>query len=262
MARYCPLFSGSDGNCTYLGTASGGVLVDAGVSAKRITEALLQREIDPATLGGIFLTHEHTDHISGLKVFLKKYPMPVYATRGTLEAVLEKDALPAGATVYVMDGAVTVGDLSVTAFATPHDSSESCGYRVVFPDERTAAIATDIGHLTDTVKNAVNGCDLVHIESNHDVRMLECGPYPFYLKERILSRVGHLSNESCASLLPALLENGTTRFILSHLSDENNTPLLAQVTAQTALKATGALENRDFLLGVAAPSGTDDVLIF
>ncbi len=262
MARYCPLFSGSEGNCTYLGTANGGVLVDAGVSAKRMTEALLQRGIDPDSLHGIFLTHEHSDHISGLKVFLKKHPMPVYGTRGTLEAVADKDALPAGATVYAVDGTVAIGDLQVTAFATPHDSRESCGYRVIFPDERTAAIATDIGHLTDTVKEAVSGCDLVHIESNHDVRMLECGPYPFYLKERILSRVGHLSNERCAALLPSLLENGTTRFFLAHLSRENNTPLLAQMTAQTALKAMGALENRDFLLGVAAPVGTDDILIF
>ena len=262
MARYCPLFSGSEGNSTYLGTANGGVLVDAGVSAKRLTEALLQRGIDPAALHGIFLTHEHSDHISGLKVFLKKYPMPVYGTRGTLEAAAEKGALPAGIPMCVTDATVTVGDLQVTAFATPHDSRESCGYRVTFPDERTAAIATDIGYLTDTVKEAVSGCDLVHIESNHDVRMLECGPYPFYLKERILSRVGHLSNENCASLLPALLESGTTRFILSHLSRENNTPFLAQVTAQTSLKATGALENRDFLLSVAAPIGTDDVLLF
>lgn len=262
MARYCPLFSGSEGNSTYLGTANGGVLVDAGVSAKRLTEALSQRGIDPTSLHGIFLTHEHSDHISGLKVFLKKHPMPVYATHGTLEAVMEKDALPAGVTAYVIDNTVTVGDLQVTAFSTPHDSRESCGYRVAFPDERTAVVATDIGYLTDTVKKAVNGCDLVHIESNHDVRMLECGPYPYYLKERILSRVGHLSNESCASLLPLLLESGATRFVLSHLSRENNTPFLAQMTAQASLKATGALENRDFLLSVAAPIGADDVMIF
>ncbi len=262
MARYCPLFSGSSGNCTYLGTADGGILVDAGVSAKRIKEALAARNIAPATLQGIFITHEHTDHISGLKVFLKQYPMPVYATKGTLDALIEKDALPPAVTVQEMNGTVTVGDMTVEAFQTPHDSRESCGYRVTFADERTAAIATDIGHLTDTVKQAITGCDLVHIESNHDVRMLENGPYPYYLKERILSRTGHLANERCAQLLPSLLESGTTRFFLSHLSRENNTPLLALTTSQMALKATGALENRDYLLAVAAQTCTDDVLIF
>ncbi len=262
MARYCPLFSGSSGNCTYFGTADGGILVDAGVSAKRIKTALADRNIDPATLGGIFLTHEHADHISGLKVFLKQYPVPVYATRGTLDAILEKDGLPTGVSVHVIDAAVDVAGMSVAPFATPHDSRQSCGYRITFPDERTAAVATDMGHLTEAVKHAITGCDLVHIESNHDVRMLENGPYPYYLKSRILSGVGHLSNEHCAALLPQLLASGTTRFVLAHLSRENNTPLLAQTTAQMALKATGALENRDFLLTVAAQSGEDDVWIF
>ncbi len=262
MARYCPLFSGSSGNCTYLGTADGGILVDAGVSAKRITTALADRGIDPESLGGIFITHEHSDHISGLKVFLKHHPMPVYATQGTMDALLEKGVLPESATARVIDGTVTVGDMTVAAFATPHDSRESCGYCITFPDERTAAIATDIGHLTSTVTEAITGCDLVHIESNHDVRMLENGPYPYYLKERILSRIGHLSNERCAELLPQLLENGTTRFFLSHLSRENNTPLLALTTSQMALKGTGALENRDYLLAVAAQECAEDVLYF
>ncbi len=262
MARYCPLFSGSSGNCTYLGTTDGGILVDAGVSAKRIGIALAEREIDPDSLYGIFITHEHADHISGLRVFLKKHPMPLYATAGTLGELLEKEMIPPGIDARVIDGAVTIGDLTVTPFATPHDSRESCGYRIVFPDERTAAVATDMGHLTDTIRQAITGCDLVHIESNHDVRMLENGPYPYYLKERILGGKGHLSNERCAELLPHLLENGTTRFILSHLSRENNTPLLALTTSQMALGATGALENRDYLLAVAPQANTEDVLLF
>lgn len=262
MARYCPLFSGSSGNCTYLGTASGGILVDAGVSARRITQALKERQIDPKSLHGIFITHEHSDHISGLKVFLRQNPMPVFASQGTLEALAQKDALPAGVTPYVIRDEITVGDLRVTAFATPHDSRESCGYRVMFPDERTAAVATDIGHMTDTVKAAVLSCDLVHIESNHDVVMLRHGPYPYYLKERILSRIGHLSNEHCAALLPELLQSGTTRFVLAHLSAENNTPQLAQTVSQTALCRTGAVEGRDFLLSVASPASERDVSIF
>ncbi len=262
MARYCSLFSGSSGNCTYLATASGGILIDAGVSAKRLTTALTSRDINPDSLCGIFITHEHADHISGLKVFLKQHPLAVFATEGTLQALADKDVLPALADVHVMDGTVTLADMTVSAFKTPHDSRESCGFRVTFPDERSAAIATDMGCFTPTVAQAISGCDLVHIESNHDVRMLENGGYPYYLKKRILSNSGHLSNERCAAVLPSLLESGTTRFVLAHLSRENNAPLLAYTTAQTALKNTGALENRDFLLTVAAQVGTDDIMMF
>lgn len=262
MARYCPLFSGSGGNCTYLGTAHGGILVDAGVSAKRIKTALVDRGVDPQTLHGIFITHEHSDHISGLRVFLKQYPMPVFATRGTLEAIIDKGAVPENATVIVIDRDTAVGDLTVSPFLTPHDSAQSCGYRVMFPDERIAVVATDIGFVSDEVRRAVTGCDLVHIESNHDVRMLENGPYPYMLKCRILGRGGHLSNDSCASLLPRLLESGATRFVLSHLSRENNLPQLAQQTAQCALSRGGAREGQDYLLSVAKPQDDAPVMLF
>lgn len=262
MARYCSLFSGSSGNSTYLATSKGGILIDAGVSAKRLQEALVQREIDPSSLCAVFITHEHIDHISGLKVFLKRFPMPVYATRGTMEAILERDALPSGVAVDVIDGDIEIADMTVSAFATPHDSRQSCGYRVSFPDERKVAVATDIGYLTDEVREAICGCDLVHIESNHDVRMLENGPYPFSLKCRVLGEEGHLSNDACASLLPILLQSGATRFVLSHLSRENNTPQLALVTAQNALAAAGAVPQRDYVIAAASPVGEDPVMFF
>ncbi|MBQ3094079.1 MAG: MBL fold metallo-hydrolase [Clostridia bacterium] len=263
MARYCSLFSGSSGNSTYFGTANGGILVDVGVSAKRINTALCDRGIDPDGLQGIFITHEHTDHISGLRVFLKQHPMPVYATAGTARALLEKGALPPDAPLTVIDGnALTVGDLTVQAFLTPHDSAQSCGYRVTFPDERTAVLATDMGYVTETVAKALCGADLVHIESNHDVRMLECGPYPYSLKCRVLGNGGHLSNEACATLLPMLLQHGTTRVVLSHLSCENNTPDLAKATATSHLQAAGAMAERDYQLWVAAPVGDTAPLIF
>lgn len=262
MAKYCSLFSGSSGNCTYLATPSGGILVDAGVSAKRIREALSARGVDPASLKAIFITHEHTDHIAGLKVLLKQFSLPIYATRGTLDALIEKDALPSGTIAYVMDGSVEAADMRVTAFATPHDSAESCGYRITFPDERSAAVATDMGILTAEVCEAIAGCDLVHIESNHDVRMLECGPYPYSLKRRVLGRGGHLSNEVCASLLPSLLQSGTTRFVLSHLSRENNDPALAQRVSQNALESVGAVIGNDCLLAVAPPQNDSGVTIF
>lgn len=262
MARYCPLFSGSSGNSTYLATANGGILVDAGVSAKRLQEALVSREIDPAGLQAIFITHEHADHIGGLKVFLKRFPVPVYATAGTLEAMLQKDALPAGTTARVIESLIEVAGMTVSMFHTPHDSRESCGYRITFPDERVVAVATDIGYMTDEIRGALCGCDLVHIESNHDVRMLENGPYPYSLKCRVLGEGGHLSNDACAALLPTLVQRGTTRIVLSHLSRENNTPDLALATSSAALSAAGAVLQRDYLLTAAAPVGDVPVMFF
>jgi len=262
MARYCPLFSGSSGNSTYLGTKRGGILVDVGVSAKRIKDALADRQIDLSAVHAIFITHEHTDHIAGLNVLLKHHHIPVYATHGTIEALLQKNALPTGAEIHIADAAVQTGELCVTAFRTPHDSAESCGYRISYPDGRTAVIATDMGCLTQTVCEALLGADLAHIESNHDVRMLESGPYPYSLKMRVLGNGGHLSNDTCASLLPKLAQNGTTRFVLSHLSRENNTPLLALETSKASLKNSGAEEGRDYLLSAASPCGDTPVMIF
>lgn len=262
MARYCALFSGSSGNCTYFGTSRGGILVDIGVSAKRVENALLERQIDPDTLGGVFITHEHSDHVSGLTVFLKHHPMPVYATHGTLSALEEKKLIPAGIAVQAVDSPVYAADMYVSAFATPHDSRESCGYRVTFADERTAVVATDMGFVSDTVRCALNGADLVHIESNHDITMLQNGPYPYHLKARVMGNGGHLSNAACDALLPELLKSGTTRFSLAHLSRENNTPQLAEDAARSALSADGAVRGRDYLLSVASPAGNDPVMLF
>jgi len=155
-----------------------------------------------------------------------------------------------------------VADMYISSFATPHDSRESCGYRVTFSDERTAVVATDIGFVSDTVRCALKGADLAHIESNHDLAMLQHGPYPYHLKVRVMGNGGHLSNAACGTLLPELLKGGTTRFVLSHLSRENNTTELADSEAQAALSADGAVRGRDYLLSVAAPEGTSPVMLF
>lgn len=260
MARFCPLFSGSSGNCTYVATGEGGVLIDAGVSARRIERALSDREIDPQSIRAVFVTHEHSDHVAGLRVLCKRYGFPVYATAGTLAAIEEMGALPPGVRGGVMpkEGIPAAGML-ITAFATPHDSRESCGYILTLGDGRRVAVATDIGRMTDTIARELRRCDLVQIEANHDVRMLQCGPYPYALKQRILGDRGHLSNEACGAALPELARGGVTQFVLAHLSRENNTPPLAYLTAKTALEQQGFLENRDFRLRVAAPESAEDV---
>ena len=265
MARYCPLFSGSEGNCTYIGNADAGILIDAGVSAKRIETALTARGIDPRRITAVFVTHEHSDHISGLKVLTRRYGMTVYATPGTMQALVEGDRVAATTRCRVLSpdgGTVAEGGCAIAGFATPHDSRQSCGFRVHTSDGRQIAIATDIGHMTPTVRTAISGCDLVQIESNHDVAMLRGGPYPDFLKQRILAATGHLSNPACAAELETLTKHGATRFVLAHLSRHNNRPDLAYQTARDALATAGLLEGVDSLLRVAAPEDTQGVMIF
>lgn len=263
MLRYCSLFSGSSGNSTYVGTADVGILVDAGVSAKRITEALAQREIAPSSIKAVLVTHEHSDHVAGLRVLCKKYGWPVLASTGTLDALTEGDKVSASQRLYVLAPGQSVGiyGLRITPFSTPHDSRQCLGFRIE-GEGKALALATDIGYMTEEIVGALSGCQLVHIESNHDPVMLRNGPYPYYLQERILGQGGHLSNDACAAVLPGLVASGTTRLVLAHLSRQNNTPQLAADTAQRALAAAGATVGRDCLLEVAQPEGTKPVTYF
>ncbi len=256
MSKVCQLFSGSTGNSTYIGCGSGGVLVDAGVSFKRLTAALDEIGVDPKSLQGIFLTHEHTDHIAGVRVFASRFGIPVFGSQGTMCALEEQGILTEKFDGYILDvPTLAVGDFEITSFATSHDTSQSLGYRVTLPDGNVVSVCTDLGFVSESVRNGILGSNGLVIESNHDVDMLKTGPYPFYLKERVLGRRGHLSNVDCAAELPNLVKAGTTRLILAHLSQENNLPHLAQRTALATLKGQGMEENKDFLLKVAPPSG-------
>lgn len=264
MMRYCSLFSGSSGNCTYVATSQGGLLVDAGVSAKRIEQALCQRQIEPQTVRAVLVTHEHTDHVLGLKTLCKRYGWPVLASVGTLDALAQDGRVLPEQRLYALapDKRVTIGDMQITPFSTPHDSRESLGFRFDAEDGRSLAVATDMGYMTRDVLDTICGCQTVHIESNHDPVMLNNGPYPYPVKMRILGEGGHLSNDACAAVLPSLLEAGATRFALAHLSAHNNTPQLALHTARDALSRAGAAVGRDCLLWVAEPTGTQPVLYF
>lgn len=261
MAKICQLFSGSSGNSTYIGCGNGGILVDVGVSAKRMTEALVGIEVDPASLKGIFITHEHTDHVSGLRVFATRHHIPVFGPEGSMMALEESGHLE-GVDGYILDmPQIAVGDFGVSSFTTSHDTRASCGYRITLPDGQAVAVCTDLGFVSEGVRQGITGCSTVVLESNHDIDMVKTGPYPYHLKERILSRRGHLSNDACAAELPRLIERGTTRLILSHLSRENNVPMLARRTAVAALKEHGMTEQRDYILEVAAPCGNQTMFI-
>lgn len=252
MAKFCSLFSSSSGNCTYIGCSQGGILIDIGVSAKKTETALGDIGVDPKSVAAIFVTHEHTDHISGIRVFAKRYGIKVYSSAGTLKGMVEAKAVTPDIDAQVIPSSGTeAGGMFIKPFKTPHDSLESMGFTVVTSDGKRLAVATDMGHITEDFTNAVSGCDLVLLESNHDIGMLQNGPYPFFLKQRILSNFGHLSNGSCAEAAVRLVESGTTRLVLGHLSKENNLPSLAFETTRSAMSMAGARENIDYLLSVA-----------
>ena len=230
--------SGSGGNCMLVSEGDTHLLIDAGISMRRVDSALRQAGLSLRDIAGVLITHEHSDHVSGLKMLLKYYQLPVYAPHTVAarlggmipEALEHMCVVPVGTSV-------SVGGLAVTAFHTPHDTDESVGYRVT--GSATFALATDMGHVTDEVYAGLCGADAALIESNHDPDMLISGPYPFPLKRRILSDHGHLSNPDCAALARRLADSGTKTVILGHLSRENNRPEIALAETARALEGTG-----------------------
>ena len=260
MVRVCPLCSSSSGNSIYVSSGRTGILVDAGNTAKQLEILMRENQIDISTINAIFVTHEHSDHIKGLRVFASKYGIKIYASKGTMECLSELGVLNGKFTYDVITpNGIEVNEMHITPFSTSHDSRESVGYVIKTADNRKVAIVTDIGVVSDTVRSAIQGCDAIVIESNHEVRMLQNGRYPYFLKRRILSDVGHLSNESCAKELPNLVRTGTTRFILAHLSIENNDPRLAYNTSLCSLTQNGMKEDVDFKLYVAPQINKDGV---
>lgn len=255
MAKLCNLFSSSSGNCTYIQGGNDAILIDAGESCKQIITALEQHMLDINKIKGIFITHAHNDHIKGLRVLLKKTHIPVYASKETLGALILNGVFSAEDKYFdITEKYDLPADLKVDYFKTSHDCEGSVGYTVTFKDGEKAAVCTDLGYVTDEVRENLSGCKTVMIESNHDVGMLQNGPYPFELKQRILGQSGHLSNASCATELPSLVRQGATSIILAHLSKENNTPDLARVTAESVLLENGMVADKDFMLYVAPVS--------
>ena len=254
MASFTPLFSGSSGNSVYIGGSAGGILIDAGVSAKRLTAALREIGAAPERVGAVFVTHEHNDHIAGLRVFCERYHVPVFATEGTLRALRAQGVVTEKMQASAMPGGgVEACGILIRSFGLSHDSAEAAGYLCEDGGGETFAVATDTGYITDETRQALLGCDTVMLESNHEVTMLQNGPYPYFLKRRILSDRGHLSNAACADFLPKLLRRGTGRFYLAHLSRENNTPEVALSCAQAAFDAEGARAGVDYELTVCKP---------
>ncbi len=254
MANYriCTLFSGSKGNCTYIETPEAKILIDMGKNCKAVCAALAEIGVDPCTLDAVFITHEHRDHIDALPVFCKKYPLPIHIQHASAQRLIGCAPHLEGLVHPYPDAAsccVRVGDMTVQAFRTPHDSHASVGYRIMLDGEQPTAIAyaTDIGYVTPEILESLTGCESVVLESNHDPDMLMDGPYPYDLKLRIRGKKGHLSNEDCATLAAQLYASGTRNILLAHLSEQNNTPRLA------FHETFCAIADKDFNLRVADP---------
>lgn len=264
MSSFYSLFSSSKGNASFIGSASGGILVDAGVSCRRLTHALLAHDIPIESVQAILITHAHSDHVSGLRVLLKKYPIPVYGTADTLEQLEGMNCLPENIPQFSLNAGeqIHIGETSVTAFDTMHDSAGSCGYRLVLPDGQCCAVCTDLGCVTQEVLTGVSGADLVLLEANYDPEMLRCGMYPPMLQKRIRGEYGHLSNLDSGNLAVQLVEGGTTRLVLGHLSQQNNTMPLAEQTVLKKLTEQRMQRGRDFLLHTASPEGLKEAVIF
>lgn len=258
MARIYPLFSSSKGNATFVGTQTAGVLIDAGVTYKRLLEGLDRCELDISAIKAVFVTHDHSDHIKGLSVLTKRTGIPVYAQETTLEHLLSSCCI--NSKYDVISGTMEAAGMEISAFDTPHDTSQSCGYKIITADGKKCAVCTDLGHITPTVEQKLCDCELVLLESNYDEKMLKYGGYPEYLKARIRSQNGHLSNTDCASQVEKLIIGGTTRVILGHLSQENNTPYVADTTVTKIL--SNFTRNRDYILEVAPVETAGKCLVF
>ena len=233
--RFCSIASGSSGNCIYVGSECAHVLVDIGISGKKMEQGLNSLDLTGRDIDGILITHEHSDHIKGLGVIARKYGIPIYATGGTVDAMLRCGSLgkiPEGIFREIReDQAFEIKDLRINPFTIPHDAAQPVGYRLEC-GESSVGIATDLGKYNDYIIENLQNLDAILLEANHDIRMLQVGKYPYYLKQRILGDRGHLSNENAGRLLNRVLHDRLKKVFLGHLSKENNYEELAYETVR------------------------------
>lgn len=262
--RLCSIASGSSGNCVYVGSDATHLLIDVGISCKRIETGVAKLGLKLSEIDGVFITHEHTDHISGLGVLARKYGLPIYGTRGTIAAVRRTHTL---GTIdeelfhcVNADEKCTVKDVSLYPIRTSHDAADPVAYRISH-DRHRIGVITDLGCYNDYTVECLKDLDVLYLEANHDVHMLQAGSYPYYLKQRILGEKGHLSNEDAGKLLCMLLHDKMQAVMLGHLSKENNLPELAyeSVRLEVTMSDTPYTGN-DFPMYVAKRSDVSQMI--
>ena len=242
--RVFVLYSGSGGNSVFIRVGKSAILIDAGKSARALCRALVEIGEDIKNIDAIFITHEHSDHISALEVLSKKNEIPIYMTEVSAKRFDECPDSPVHKNLYRcgIEFSQQIGEMTVRSFRTPHDSRMSVGYRIEFDNcgqRYSLGLATDIGYVSESIRENLLGCDALIIESNHDEEMLMTGPYPRELKLRVASKRGHLSNRECSEFAMELADRGAYAFMLAHLSKENNLPDLAYEEISRALSGRG-----------------------
>ncbi len=256
MLNFYSLFSGSSGNSLLVHTEHTHILVDAGVSSKKIESALQELAIDPSTLDGILITHEHADHVQGLGTFAKKFHVPVFVNQKTLDAMPKQKEKIAEEQIHLFtnEEKFEINDLQIKPFAIPHDAINPCGFNIC-KDNKKMSIATDIGHMTNGIIKNLENSDFILLESNYDPEVLMYSRYPYPLKNRIAGPTGHLSNEAAGKTISYLLTSGLKQVMLGHLSKESNFPELAYKTVVEQLIANNYNEN-SLLLSIAGRDTT------
>ena len=235
------LASGSKGNCTVVSSSGTHLLVDAGLSCRELLRRMILCGLDPHTIDAILITHEHTDHIGGLHVLAKRLKIPVYITGPTYHAYRKFARDSAGNRIAITrvetfsaGSTFQIGDITVTPFTIPHDAVDPVAFTFC-SDGIKIGVCTDLGYIPNSVRHHLHGCHVLMIESNHDLELLRGGPYPWSVKQRVMSRVGHLSNDALADFLTSDYDGAAEYLILAHLSEANNHPEIARMTAERAL---------------------------
>ncbi len=251
MFNFYSLYSGSSGNSLLVESENTKILIDAGVSSKKIELALTNLTIDPSSINGILITHEHSDHVQGLGTFSKKYDLPVFVNQKTLDAMPKQKEKISDKNIkkFTIEEKFEIGDLQIKPFSIPHDAANPCGFNIV-KDDKKISIATDIGHMTNGILKNLENSLFVMLESNYDPEVLKFSRYPYPLKSRIAGPTGHLSNESAGKTISFLLKSGLKQALLGHLSKESNFPELAYKTVVDELICNSYDEN-SLKLGVA-----------
>lgn len=252
MIKFCSLYSGSSGNSLFISSGNTRLLIEAGLSAKKIIEALRTIGESASELNAILVSHEHSDHIKGAGILSRKFNLPIYASEGTWNAMEQMigPVLESNRVAFSSYAPFEIGDIIVTPFPIPHDACEPVGYSFRTAGKKVT-IATDIGHISTELLNNFEDSDLLLLESNHDLEMLKMGPYPWPLKKRIAGNNGHLSNDAAGEVVAYMAEKGTKRFLLGHLSKENNFPELAYQTVYNVVQEKCRASGSDITLDVA-----------
>lgn len=237
MVKFCVLASGSSGNCALIATERTSILVDAGLSARDLGRRLAGIGETPEKLAAIVITHEHSDHVAGLARLAKKLNIPVYATWLTSPALEWHDYSPK-LELFQAGATFPIGDIEVQSFTVPHDAIDPVAYCFCAQGVKIGVL-TDLGYITSSIRFHLRGTDLLLLESNHDLDMLKVGPYPWSVKQRVMGRMGHLSNLTACEFLLQSLDSSTAHLILGHLSEHNNHPEIARMDARLALARRG-----------------------